>query len=37
MVADNETALPLPPCGHCGGVDCGVPRVVLCCTSCTHT
>jgi hypothetical protein len=20
MVAGNETALPLPPCGHCGGV-----------------
>ncbi len=35
-VAGNETALPLAPCGHCGGADCGTPRIPVCCTSCTH-
>jgi hypothetical protein len=37
MVAGNETALPLAPCGTCNGVDCGTPRVKVCCGSCTHT
>jgi hypothetical protein len=37
MVAGNETALRLAPCGTCNGVDCGTPRVKVCCTGCTHT
>jgi hypothetical protein len=37
MVAENETALPLAPCGTCHGVDCGTPWVKVCCTGCTHT
>jgi HK97 family phage major capsid protein len=37
MVAGNETTLPLAPCGTCNGVDCGTPRVKVCCGSCTHT
>ena len=37
MVAGNDTSLPLSPCGTCNGVDCGTPRVPVCCGSCTHT
>jgi hypothetical protein len=37
MVAGNETSMPLAPCGNCNGVDCGTPRVAVCCGACTHT
>jgi hypothetical protein len=37
MVAGNDTSLPLAPCAVCNGVDCGTPRVTVCCTGCTHT
>jgi hypothetical protein len=33
--AEGPTAL-LDPCGECGGVECGIARVPVCCDSCTH-
>jgi hypothetical protein len=24
------------PCEACGGVECGTPRVLVCCEGCTH-
>jgi len=27
----------LPPCAVCNGIECGTPRVKVCCTGCTHS
>jgi hypothetical protein len=26
----------LPPCAECNGVECGTPRIRVCCEACTH-
>jgi hypothetical protein len=23
-------------CGECGGIECGTPRIPVCCEACTH-
>ncbi len=33
---DKAQGQGLDPCTSCGGVECGTPRVPVCCTSCTH-
>ena len=35
--APRDPAVPAPPCLNCNGVDCGTPRVPVCCEACTHT
>jgi len=32
----RDAAVPAPECGACGGVECGTPRVPVCCEGCTH-
>jgi hypothetical protein len=26
----------LDPCAECNGVECGTPRIPVCCEECTH-
>jgi hypothetical protein len=32
----RDTAVPAPACEACNGIECGTPRVPLCCEGCTH-
>jgi hypothetical protein len=36
QAAARDTTALLPPCEICGGVECGTPRVPVCCEACSH-
>lgn len=33
---DKAQGKQLEPCEACNGVECGTPRIPVCCGSCTH-
>jgi len=33
---DKQQGTGLEPCPECGAVECGTPRIPVCCESCTH-
>jgi hypothetical protein len=35
-LAGQRGEVVLAPCGECNGVECGTPRVPVCCEGCTH-
>ncbi len=34
--ARRDTSVLAPECTECNGVECGTPRVAVCCEACTH-